>query len=235
MRDWLTQGLAELKIQAPPEAVERMELYGALLLEQNRVMNLTAITDPEQVARLHFLDSAALLGCAELAGARLIDVGTGAGFPGMVLKILVPDLKLTLADSLGKRLDWLDTVCRRLELTGVEIVHCRAEEQGLVPGFRDGFDYATARAVAELRVLAELCLPFVRPGGRMLAMKAAGCLEEVSAAAHAVQTLGAKLLPSYHYHIPGTDVDRVVVMAEKEEATPKGYPRRWAKIQKAPL
>ena len=235
MKQWLDEGLTALGITPPDGAVERLERYGAMLLEQNQVMNLTAITDPEQVARLHFLDSAALLGCADLRGVSLVDVGTGAGFPGVVLKILVPELKLTLVDSLGKRLDWLGTVCAALGLEGVERVHCRAEEQGLEVGYRDSFDFATARAVADLRVLCALCLPYVRPGGRFLAMKASGCEAEVSAAAGAVKALGGRLLAGYDYHIPGTDVDRRVVVVEKAGATPKGYPRRWAKIQKAPL
>ena len=236
MKELLAQGLARLGLTPPPAAAEQMETYAGLLLEQNKVMNLTAITDPEQVARLHFLDSAALLGCAgDLSGRTLIDVGTGAGFPGMALKLLCPELKLTLLDSLAKRLDWLAAVCSRLGLEDVEIVHARAEEQGLKPGFRDHFDFATARAVADLRVLCELCLPYVKPGGRFLAMKALDCEEEVSQAGRAVSVLGGRLLPAFRYHIPGTDVDRRVVLVEKVSPTPKGYPRRWAKMQKAPL
>ena len=202
MREQLERGLAALGIVPPAGAVEGLERYGALLLEQNQVMKLTAITDPAQVAALHFLDSAALLGCADLAGASLVDVGTGAGFPGMVLKLLVPDLRLSLVDSLGKRLDWLSSVCAELGLTGVTIRHARAEELSREAGWREGFDFATARAVADLRVLTELCLPYVRVGGRFLAMKAA---------------------------------ERAVAVVEKVSPTPQGYPRRWARIQKAPL
>ncbi|BDE89251.1 Ribosomal RNA small subunit methyltransferase G [uncultured Flavonifractor sp.] len=236
MKELLAQGLARLGLTPPPAAAEQMETYARLLLEQNKVMNLTAITDPEQVARLHFLDSAALLGCAgDLSGRTLIDVGTGAGFPGMALKLLCPELKLTLLDSLAKRLDWLAAVCSRLGLEDVEIVHARAEEQGLKPGFRDHFDFATARAVADLRVLCELCLPFVRVGGRFLAMKAADSQEELDAARTAIQTLGGRRLEDYTYTIPGTDVIRRVAVIEKTAPTPKPYPRRWAKIQKAPL
>ena len=229
------QGLEALGITPPEGAVDQLVRYGELLLEQNKVMNLTAITQPDQVAALHFLDSAALLGCASLEGASLVDVGTGAGFPGMVLKILVPGLHLTLVDSLAKRLDWLSTVCAGLGLEGVTLRHARAEELAWEDGWRDAFDFATARAVADLRVLTELCLPYVRPGGRFLAMKAAGCQPEVDAAGRAVSVLGGRLRPAFRYTIPGTEVERVVVPVEKTAPTPQGYPRRWAKIQKAPL
>lgn len=236
MKELLAQGLARLGLTPPPAAAEQMETYAGLLLEQNKVMNLTAITDPEQVARLHFLDSAALLGCAgDLSGRTLIDVGTGAGFPGMALKLLCPELKLTLLDSLAKRLDWLAAVCSRLGLEDVEIVHARAEEQGLKPGFRDHFDFATARAVADLRVLCELCLPYVKVGGRFLAMKAEPCDQEAAAAAPAAERLGGRMLLPEAYVIPGTDIRRRVVVVEKTAPTPQGYPRRWAKIRKAPL
>ena len=235
MKERLERGLAALGLTPPPGAVERLERYAQLLLEQNKVMNLTAITEPDQVADLHFLDCAGVALCADLAGKSLVDVGTGAGFPGMVLKILVPDLELTLVDSLGKRLDWLSTVCADLALTGVTIRHARGEELSLDPAFRDRFDFATARAVADLRVLCELCLPYVKPGGCFLAMKAADCGDEVAQAGRAASVLGGRLLPAFRYHIPGADVDRRVVMVEKLSPTPKGYPRRWAKVQKAPL
>ena len=235
MKERLERGLAALGLTPPIGAIDQLVRYAQLLLEQNKVMNLTAITEPDQVADLHFLDSAGVALCADLAGKKLIDVGTGAGFPGMVLKILVPEVELTLVDSLGKRLDWLSTVCGDLGLTEVTIRHARGEELSLDPAFRDQFDFATARAVADLRVLCELCLPYVKPGGRFLAMKAAECEEEVSQAGRAVSVLGGRLLPAFRYPIPGTDVERRVVLVEKLSPTPKGYPRRWAKIQKSPL
>ena len=235
MKERLDRGSSALGPPPPPGAIDQLVRYAQLLLEQNKVMNLTAITEPDQVADLHFLDSAGVALCADLAGKKLIDVGTGAGFPGMVLKILVPGVELTLVDSLGKRLDWLSTVCGDLGLTGVTIRHARGEELSLDPAFRDQFDSATARAVADLRVLCELCLPYVKPGGRFLAMKAAECEEEVSQAGRAVSVLGGRLLPAFRYPIPGTDVERRVVLVEKLSPTPKGYPRRWAKIQKSPL
>ena len=157
MKDIVAQGLREMGIIPPDGAVDKLAEYGRLLLEQNQVMNLTAITDPDQVARLHFLDSAAILVKENLVGKAVIDVGTGAGFPGMVLKILEPSISLTLLDSLGKRVTWLETVCEALGLDGVRCIHARAEELALEPGFRDSFDFATSRAVAAYPALSELC------------------------------------------------------------------------------
>ena len=159
MKEIIRAGLAELGLldQLPSEAPEQLAEYGRLMLEKNQVMNLTAITDPEQAARLHMLDSAALLLCADFQGEKtLIDVGTGAGLPGLPLKILVPSLQVTLLDSLGKRVDWLNQVCAQLGLEGIQAIHARAEEQALVKGYRDSFDFVTARAVANLRLLGEL-------------------------------------------------------------------------------
>ena len=238
MEERIAAGLAAMGVPLPsPAAPAMLARYGQLLLEKNQVMNLTAITDPDKVADLHFLDSAALLTLegVDFKGKRVIDVGTGAGFPGLPLKILEPTLSLTLLDSLGKRVSWLGEVCAALGLTDVNCVHARAEEQALEKDWRDSFDFAVSRAVADLRVLTELCLPYVRPGGRFLAMKAAGCQPEVDAAGRAVSVLGGRLRPAFRYTIPGTEVERVVVPVEKTAPTPQGYPRRWAKIQKAPL
>ena len=185
MKERIKAGLAALDLldRVPPEAPEQLAEYGRLLLEKNQVMNLTAITDPDQVVKLHMLDCAALLSCADFSEKRLIDVGTGAGFPGMVLKILVPSLDVVLLDSLNKRLDWLAEVADTLGLSGLQTLHARAEEQALRPGWRDGFDIVTSRAVASLELLSELCLPYVKVGGQFLAMKAVDCEEELSRAA----------------------------------------------------
>ena len=236
MKDILAPGLAQLGVTPPEGAVDRLCRYAQLLVEQNKVMNLTAITQPEAIARLHFLDSAALLpllGDAE--GRRLIDVGTGAGFPGLVLKILCPGLELTLLDSLGKRVDWLSRVARELELENVTCVHARAEEQALEKGWRDSFDFVTARAVADLRLLSELCLPYARVGGAFFAMKGADSDRELDRAAHAVKLLGGRVEAVTPCPIPGCDVVHRVVTVRKVAPTLKGYPRRWAKIQKEPL
>ena len=237
MEQIISSGLEELGLtgRVPADAPAKLARYGQLLLEKNQVMNLTAIREPDAVARLHMLDCAALLKFCDFEGKTFVDVGTGAGFPGMVLKILVPSLEVTLLDSLNKRLDWLDETARALELSGVRTLHARAEEQARVKGFRDSFDFAAARAVADLRVLCELCLPFVKVGGRFLAMKSTGSGEELAGADHAVRLLGGRAASLEDYAIPGTDVTHRLVIVEKLAPTLKGYPRRWSKIQKDPL
>ena len=237
MEQLITQGLTQLGLdqRVPETASRQLADYGRLLLEKNQVMNLTAIREPEGVARLHMLDCAALLNYAEFQGKTLIDVGTGAGFPGLPLKILVPSLQVTLLDSLNKRVDWLNEVAGQLGLSGVTAIHARAEEQAQVKGFRDSFDFATARAVADLRLLAELCLPYVKVGGFFLSMKSVESDQELEHAAHAIKLLGGRVRDTKDYTIPGTDVKHRVVIMEKVAPTLKGYPRRWAKIQKEPL
>ena len=233
----LAQGLREMGLTPPEGAVDKLCRYGELLLEQNQVMNLTAITDPAGVAQLHFLDSAAVLTHAgvSLAGKSVVDVGTGAGFPGMVLKILEPSLSLTLVDSLGKRVTWLEEVCKALSLDSVRCFHGRAEELALEPEFRDGFDVATSRAVAAFPALCELCLPYVRPGGYFLAMKSVESGGEVDGGQNAVKRLGGKLLGGWDYPVPGAGITHRIVGVEKLSLTPEGLPRSWGKIKKAPL
>lgn len=231
----IQQGLDTLGIHTPGGA-EALAQYGAILLEQNQVMNLTAITDPDQVVDLHFLDCAALLTIGEdFKDKTLIDVGTGAGFPGMPLKILEPSLNVTLLDSLGKRVNWLETVCKAFSLDNVTCLHARGEEQAHQEGFRDSFDFAVSRAVASLELLSELCLPYVKVGGKFLAMKSVDSGDEVDKASRAIAKLGGRLLPRVDYEIPGTGVTHRVVVVEKVSPTPKGYPRRWARMQKSPL
>ena len=238
MKQMISAGLEELGLTGcvPKDAPAQLAQYGRMLLEKNQVMNLTAIREPEGVTRLHFLDCATLLKYCDFQGKTLIDVGTGAGFPGMVLKILVPSLKVTLLDSLSKRLDWLTEVYEDLDgVDSITTVHGRAEEFALEKGFRDSFDFAAARAVANLRVLCELCLPFVKVGGHFLAMKSTGSDQELADAAHAVKLLGGKVVQVEDYPIPGTEITHRLIVVEKLAPTLKGYPRRWAKIQKEPL
>ena len=238
MKQMISAGLEELGLTGcvPKDAPAQLAQYGRMLLEKNQMMNLTAIRDPEGVARLHMLDCAALLKFCNFEGKTLVDVGTGAGFPGMVLKILVPSLKVTFLDSLAKRLDWLTEVYEDLDgVDSITTFHGRAEEFGLNKSFRDSFDFATARAVADLRVLCELCLPFVKVGGRFLAMKSVDSGQELENAAHAVKLLGGRTAQVEDYPIPGTEITHRLIMVEKLAPTLKGYPRRWAKIQKEPL
>ena len=237
MEQIISSGLEELGLtaQVPEDAPAMLSRYGQRLLEKNQVMNLTAIRVPEGVARLHMLDCAALLKYCDFQGKTLIDVGTGAGFPGLVLKTLVPSLDVTLLDSLNKRLDWLDETAQALKLSGVRTLHARAEEQALAKGFRDSFDCAAARAVADLRVLCELCLPYVKVGGKFLALKSTGSDEELAGADHAVRLLGGQVAAVEDYAIPGTGVTHRLIVIEKLAPTLRGYPRRWSKIQKQPL
>lgn len=237
MQELIQSGLAQLGLtgQTPQAAPAQLERFGRLLLEKNQVMNLTAITDPRDVATLHMLDCAALLGCGDFASKALIDVGTGAGFPGVPLKILAPSLRVTLLDSLNKRVDWLGEVCEALSLDSIEAVHARAEEAAHDPAHRERYDFATARAVADLRVLCELCLPFVKEGGYFLSMKGADCGAELDSALPAIRALGGEVERCRDYAIPHTDVHHRVILIKKTAPTPFQYPRRWAKIQKSPL
>ncbi len=238
MEEIISAGLEELGLtgRVPENAPALLAQYGRMLLEKNQVMNLTAIREPEGVARLHMLDCAALLKFCDFEGKTLIDVGTGAGFPGMALKILAPSLKVTLLDSLNKRLDWLKEVNKELDgVDSISALHGRAEEFALAKGYRDSFDLVTARAVAELRVLCELCLPFVKAGGKFLAMKSVDSGQELENAGHAIKLLGGRVAAVEDYTIPGTEVTHRLIVIEKLAPTLKGYPRRWAKIQKEPL
>lgn len=228
MRTILTEGFAVLGLPASEAALAGFETYYKLLEERGSVMNLTAIRGEADVARLHFLDCAALLTLHDCRGKTVIDVGTGAGFPGLPMKLLEPTLTLTLLDSLDKRVRFLQEVCDTVGLDDVECLHGRAEEQ---PERRETYDLAVSRAVARLDVLCELCLPYVKVGGAFLAMKARGAQEELQEARRAIQVLGggkAELLP---YAIPGTDTEHCIVRIEKVKPTPAKYPRRWAKIK----
>lgn len=229
-------GLAQLGQagRVPQEAPALLARYGELLVEKNRVMNLTAITQPRDVATLHMLDCAALLNLpgVDFAGKSLIDVGTGAGFPGVPLAVLAPSLEVTLLDSLNKRVEWLEEACKVLDLANACALQARAEEAGRDPALRERFDFAAARAVADLRVLAELCLPFVKVGGWFLAMKGTDCGAELEQARPVIEALGGRAAEPFDYAIPHTNVTHRVVRIEKIAATPSQYPRRWAKIQK---
>ena len=214
-------------------ALGRFRRYYELLTEWNKVMNLTAIEGEENTARLHFLDCAALGQLTELRGKRVIDVGTGAGFPGMVLKILCPDTELTLLDSLDKRVKFLSTVCEELGFSDVRCLHARAEEPP--QELRESFDLACSRAVARLNLLSELCLPYVKQGGLFAAMKGPEVTEELREAEKGIRLLGGEVERVAEYTVPGTELRHNAVLIRKTAATPPKYPRRWGQMKKTPL
>lgn len=240
-RPLLKQLTAEYGIALTAEAVEKLDGYAELLVEWNQKMNLTAITDEQGITVKHLADSlTALPYLPKQEGIALIDVGTGAGFPGIPLAIARPDIQLTLLDSLNKRVRFLEEVCARLEIP-VKCIHARAEEGGRQAALREQFDVATARAVAALPVLLEYCLPFVRPGGCFVAMKGPDSDAEHQASANALNRLGGRTKAVHKLLLPKTPqagietIERRVFVFEKVHATPPAYPRVSAKIAKAPL
>ena len=230
MQTTLSQGLQEMGLALDAATQEKLCAFGAAVIRQNEVMNLTAITDPAQVAKLHLLDSLSLLQVENLKGKKLIDVGCGAGFPGVPVQIACPEAKVTLLDSLGKRMQWLESI---LPLLGVnaECITARAEEA--VPDRRESYDIATSRAVARLNILLELTAPYVKVGGCVLAMKGAAAREELSEARNAVARLGLKLEKVVPFPIDGAE--HSVIVLRKVKPTPPQYPRRYAKIKQSPL
>ena len=231
MNKLLLHGLSELGLDV--SRAETLERFSSMLLEKNQVMNLTAITEPDAVAQLHLLDSAALLPFVDLTGKTVVDVGTGAGFPGIVAKIYKPDLELTLMEPTGKRVDFLRYACAELGLTGVEFAKERAEEAARKI-WREQFDVASARAVAALPVLCEYCLPLVKVGGRFIAMKGPEADAEAKAAANALKKLGGQYEETRAFTLPDGSA-RGLVFCKKISQTPTVYPRNGGKIAKKPL
>ena len=227
-------GARQLGIALPPGAGVLFETYHALLEKTNEKVNLTSIKGAEDVACLHFLDSLALLNAADFTKTRVIDVGSGAGFPGVPLKLAESSIELTLLDATAKRVAFLSELCAAI---GIEAacIHGRAEESAHTPDMREGFDVAVSRAVARLDVLCELCLPYVRVGGLFLAMKGFDSAEELEEAQGAMQTLGAEFAEALDYAIPDTEIRHRVIVIRKTAPTPAIYPRRFSKIQKSPI
>lgn len=232
----LAANAAEYGLTLSPVQLDAFAAYNDLLLSWNEKINLTAITDPGEVAVKHIIDS---LSCYDEAlfppGCAVIDVGTGAGFPGLPLKIYRPDIRLTLLDSLNKRLTFLREVVDTLGLADVELVHARAEEAGRRKDHRDRYQVATSRAVARLNVLAELCLPFVAPGGHFIALKGAAYREELAEAAKAIAALGGQVAVVRPVSLPSLDDARAVIYIRKTGTTPAAYPRRPGTPEKKPL
>ena len=226
----LTEGLPQLGLELDEATRQRLCAFGEAVVEQNKVMNLTAITEPTQVAKLHLLDSLSLLSLQDLKGKKMIDVGCGAGFPGVPVKIACPEVELTLLDSLGKRMNWLETILPTLGVDA-ECVTARAEEA--VIDCRESYDVATSRAVARLNILLELTAPYVKVGGYVLAMKGTAAEEELKEAKSAISKLGLKLEEVRQF--PVDDTSHGVIVLRKVSPTPPKYPRRYAKIKQNPL
>ena len=229
MKQTLTAGLPGLNLELPEERIDTLVAFGRAMVKQNEVMNLTGITDDKGVANLHLLDSLTVLSTADLTGKSLIDVGCGAGFPGVPLAI-ASGADITLLDSLGKRMKWLEEVLPTLGIQA-ECVTARAEEA--VATRRESYDFATSRAVARLNILLELTAPYVKVGGAVLAMKGALAKEELAEAASAIKKLGLKLEEVREFPIDGTN--HAVIVLRKIAPTPKQFPRRFAKIKQSPL
>ena len=230
MKQTLLQGLPELKLALSEEQTDTLCAFGAAVVRQNQVMNLTAITEPAQVAKLHLLDRLSVLSALDLRGKKLIDVGCGAGFPGVPLAIACPEAQVTLLDSLGKRITWLKEILPQLGIQA-ECVTARAEEA--VVSCRESYDIATSRAVARLNILLELLAPYVKVGGAVVALKGSAAKEELGECGDAIKKLGLRQEAFLEFPVDGAS--HALIVLRKVAPTPKMYPRRYAKIKQSPL
>lgn len=226
--------LAKMNISLLKEQYEQFYAYMELLIEWNEKMNLTAITDPKEIILKHFVDSLTIAKYVE-EGKSIIDMGTGAGFPGIPIKLYRKDVKVVLADSLNKRIKFLDEVIDKLKLENVETIHCRAEELGKNKQYREKFDYATSRAVANLSTLSEYLMPFVKLNGKCIFMKTIEVEEELEKAKKAIKTLGGKIEKVDKFEIPESDLGRSIIIVKKEKITPSKFPRKPGTPAKEPL
>lgn len=230
IKEHLHAGLPQLGLTLTDAQEDTLSAFAGAVIRKNEVMNLTAITDPAQVAKLHLLDSLSVLSRIDLAGKTLIDVGCGAGFPGVPLAIACPEAQVTLLDSLGKRVAWLEETLPQLGIQA-QCITARAEEA--VATRRESYDYAASRAVARLNILLELLAPYVKVGGAVLAMKGSAAREELAECKSAMQKLGLKEEAFYEFPVDGTH--HALIVLRKFAPTPAKYPRRYAKIKQAPL
>ncbi|NLM04000.1 MAG: 16S rRNA (guanine(527)-N(7))-methyltransferase RsmG [Clostridiales bacterium] len=236
LKKLLIEGSKEIGLEIDDKKVEQIFLYKDILLEWNEKMNLTAITDDKEVIIKHFLDSISCIKMEQLKNqGSIIDVGTGAGFPGIPLKIIYPELKLTLLDSLQKRINFLKEVCEKLELKEVEFIHGRAEDYGQDQNHRSKYDYAVARAVAPLNVLVEYCLPFVKTGGYFICQKGPSLDEEILDAKKAIEVLGGKIVDKKAVQLPFSDIIHHILVIEKTREISTKYPRKAGKPSKNPI
>ncbi len=234
MKNILQEGAKKLSLDLDEKMIDNLEKYASLLKDWNNKINLTAITDDEGIATKHFLDSLTAL-CTDKVQGRVIDVGTGAGFPGLVLKIAKPQIELTLLDSLNKRIKFLEEVAKELGIDGVNMVHSRAEDGGANREYRAAFDTVVSRAVANLKVLSEWCLPFLKVGGYFLALKGPLAQEELNEAKRAITILGGEVEGVYEANIPFTDLSHKIIIIKKVRQTPIKYPRKPGIATKIPI
>lgn len=226
--------LKEIKIELNKEQIEKFYKYMNLLIEWNKKINLTAITDPEEIILKHFVDSLTIAEHIE-ENSKLVDIGTGAGFPGIPIKILRNDVEITLADSLNKRINFLNEVIKQLDLKNISAVHTRAEEFGKSKQYREKFDIATSRAVANLSTLSEYLIPLVKPTGKVIFMKGSEVKEELENAKNAINILGGKIEKEESFNLPNTDMKRNLIIVNKIKATPAKYPRKPGIPAKEPI
>ena len=224
----------DLGVRFSVKQIEQFFEYMNLLIEWNEKMNLTAITEPDEIILKHFIDSITILKELE-DGSKLVDVGTGAGFPGIPLSIMNPTLKITLVDSLNKRLIFLQEVVNKLKLENIEIVHARAEEFGQNKKYREQFDISTSRAVANLATLSEYLIPLVKIGGKVISMKAAEAKQELNEAKKAIEVLGGTVEKVDEFNLPQSDIGRTVIIIRKNKITPNKYPRKPGTPSKEPI
>lgn len=240
MKDYNTtqfvKDLGELGITLPDSRIEQFLTYYEMLTEWNQVMNLTAITEYEDVMKKHFVDSVSLIKAYDVTKpASVIDIGTGAGFPGLALKIAYPNMEITLLDSLNKRIQFLDAVIERLQLSGISTIHGRAEDFARPDKLREKFDLCVSRAVANLSTLSEYCLPFVKENGYFISYKSEKISEELEAAGRAIPLLGGRVERQVEFQLPDSDIYRNLFVIKKVGTTPKKYPRKAGLPAKEPL
>ena len=235
MKEFLKKSASALSIELTDEMLEKFQIYFDFLLETNKSLNLTAITEMKDVVLKHFVDSISIVSYFDLKDKKVIDVGTGAGFPGIPLAILNPDTEFVLADSLKKRLHFIDQVTEKCDLKNVTTVHGRAEDLGQDTMYRERFDYCVSRAVASLPVLLELCIPFVKQNGYFISYKSETLQQELGQAKHALQELNCSLYQEYSYTLPETDYYRVLAAFSKKGPLKKKYPRQAGKPKRNPL
>lgn len=229
------EGLKSLKIDLSELQMQQFIRYYEILIEWNKVMNLTAITDFTEVIQKHFIDSLTIVKAMSLQKEKLIDIGTGAGFPGIPLKIVFPEMQIVLLDSLNKRVKFLNEVIQLLNLKGIETIHGRAEEYGKNPQHREQYELCVSRAVANLSSLSEYCIPFVKKGGCFVSYKSGKASEEMGAAQNAIKLLGAEIFNTTEFSLPNSEIDRTLIVIRKVNTTPKKFPRSAGKPSKEPL